>query len=253
MSGAHFYITLPSNASLDVFPDNKTTSYRVKLPHTINLNGEWEVGLYSISYPNTWYTLRDINKDTHIYYKDKNGFYSVVKLDYGHYERIQDLIKNINSALTKYAGKGNVTLSLNALTGKVKVQLKSKYELILYGKMSIILGFGAPKERTEIKKTSESPYVADLQIISTIYVYNNIVQPQIVGDTSAKLLKTIPVEGKYGDVITKTFTNIQYVPIQTKSFEDMEILLRTDTGEPVPFESGKVVITLHFRQHSYFT
>ena len=65
--------------------------------------------------------------------------------------------------------------------------------------------------------------------------------------------KTIPVEGKYGDVITKTFTNIQYVPIQTKSFEDMEILLRTDTGEPVPFESGKVVITLHFRQHSYFT
>ena len=47
----------------DIFPDNKTTSYRVKLPHTINLNGEWEVGLYSISYPNTWYTLRDINRD----------------------------------------------------------------------------------------------------------------------------------------------------------------------------------------------
>ena len=251
MSGTHFYITLPSNASLDIFPDNKTTSYRVKLPHTINLNGEWEVGLYSISYPNTWYTLRDINTDTHIYYKDKEGFYSVVKLDYGHYERIQDLIKNINSALTKYAGKGNVTLSLNALTGKVKVQLKSKYELILFGKMSIILGFGGKK--TEIKKTSESPYVADLQIISTIYVYSDIVQPQIVGDTSAKLLKTIPVEGKYGDVITKTFTNIEYVPIQTKSFEDMEILLRTNTGEPMPFEHGKVVITLHFRQHSYFT
>ena len=192
--------------------------------------------------------------DTHIYYKDKDGFYSVVDLDYGHYETIQDLIKNINSALTKYAGKGSIVLSLNALTGKVKVQLKSKYYgLILYGKMSIILGFGAPKERAAIKKTSESPYVADLQIISTIYVYNNIVQPQIVGDTSAKLLKTILVEGKYGDVITKTFTNIRYVPIQTKSFEDMEILLRTDTGEPVPFQRGKVVITLHFRQHSYFT
>ena len=77
--------------------------------------------------------------------------------------------------------------------------------------------------------------------IDNLCLYSNIVQPQIVGDTSAKLLKTIPVEGKYGDVITKTFTNIQYVPIQTKSFEDMEILLRTDTGEPVPFERGKVV------------
>jgi hypothetical protein len=53
MSETHFYLTLPSNASLDVFPDNKTGSYRVKLPHPIDLNGNWEVGLYSISYPNT--------------------------------------------------------------------------------------------------------------------------------------------------------------------------------------------------------
>ena len=54
-------------------------------------------------------------------------------------------------------------------------------------------------------------------------------------------------------IITKTFTNIQYVPIQRKSFEDVEILLRSDTGDPVPFVRGKVVTTLHFSQHSYFT
>ena len=45
MSGTHFYLTLRSNASSDVFPDNKTTSYRVKLPQTIDLEGNWEVGL----------------------------------------------------------------------------------------------------------------------------------------------------------------------------------------------------------------
>ncbi len=89
--------------------------------------------------------------------------------------------------------------------------------------------------------------------MSTIYVYCDIVEPQVVGDTNAQLLKTIPVEGKFGDVIAKTFTNIQYVPIQTRSFENIEILLRNDTGDPVPFELGKVVITLHFRQRTYFT
>ena len=78
-------------------------------------------------------------------------------------------------------------------------------------------------------------------------------QPQIVGDTSAQLLKSIPAEGTFGDIIAKTFTNIQYVPIQRKLFEDVEILLRSDTGDPVPFEHGKVVTTLHFRQHSYFS
>ena len=49
-------------------------------------------------------------------------------------------------------------------------------------------------------------------------------QLQAVGDTNTKLLRGIPVEGKLGEVVTKTFTNIQYVPVQTKSFEDMEIL-----------------------------
>ena len=39
MSRTHFYLTLPSNASSDMFPDNKTTSYRVKLPQTIDLEG----------------------------------------------------------------------------------------------------------------------------------------------------------------------------------------------------------------------
>ena len=37
------------------------------------------------------------------------------------------------------------------------------------------------------------------------------------------LLQTIPVSGKSGDLITKAFANIQYMPVQTKSFEDIEI------------------------------
>ena len=81
--------------------------------------------------------------------------------------------------------------------------------------MSIILGFRGNYLEI-ITKTTESPHVADLAAMSTIYIYCNIVQPQIVGDTNAQLLKSIPVEGTFGDIITKTFTNIQYVPIQLK-------------------------------------
>ncbi len=33
MSGTHFYLPLPSNASMDICPDNKTTEYRVSLLH----------------------------------------------------------------------------------------------------------------------------------------------------------------------------------------------------------------------------
>ena len=103
-------------------------------------------------------------------------------------------------------------------------------------------------------KTTVSPYVTDLHGTTTMYVYCDIVQPQVVGDTSAQLLRGIPVEGKLGETVTKTFTNVQYVPVQKKSFEDIEILLRDDTGNVMSFERGKAIATLHFRQEnsSYF-
>jgi hypothetical protein len=121
--------------------------------------------------------------------------------------------------------------------------------------LSLILGFGGKEVVVDAKDglTEESPYVTDLFTFTSIYKYCDIVQPQIVGDTNAQLLRSIPVEGKYGDIVSKTFTNIQYVPVQTKSFGDIQILLRNDMGDPVPFERGKVITTLHFRQHTYFT
>ena len=45
-----FYITLPSQSSGDVFPENNPSEYTVRLPHWIQLKGEWEIGLHSISY-----------------------------------------------------------------------------------------------------------------------------------------------------------------------------------------------------------
>ena len=247
MSGTHFYLTLPSNSSLGVFPDNKTTSYRAKLPQTIDLEGNWEVGLYSVSYPNSWYTLQD-GSDTHIFYMDTSGVFQQAIIDYGYHQSMQDLVKAANKALAKNVND-NIKSTYNTLNGKVTVQLKKGYQLGLIGRMSIILGFGDTDLKI-ITKTTVSPNVTDLTVVSTIYVYCDIVDPQVVGDTSAQLLKSIPAEGKFGDVIAKTFTNIQYVPVQTKSFENVEVLLRNDTGDPVPFERGKVIITLHFKQKS---
>ena len=251
MSGTHFYLTLPSNASIDVFPNNKIGSYHVKFPQTFDLNGEWEVGLYSISYSNTWYTLQ--NHQNHIYYSMDGGqsFWSSAIVDYGYYASMTELIKSINTAMHKELGNTNITFSFNPRTHKVSVTLATKYCVGLYGQLSKILGYGGGD--VKVRKSKKSPYVADLHGTTSIYVYCNIVQPQIVGNTSVRLLRTIPVSLKSGDVITKTFTNIQCVPVQTKSFEDIEILLRTDTGDPVPFERGKVIATLYFRKQSYFT
>ena len=58
MEVTQFYLHLPSNSSLDKFPHNTLTEYRVSLPQTLNLTGEWEVALTEIHYPHSWNNIQ---------------------------------------------------------------------------------------------------------------------------------------------------------------------------------------------------
>ena len=54
-------LTLPSNASLEVYPTNVTSDYRVQLAKTIQLrDGQYEVALAGFIYPRTWYNFDTI-------------------------------------------------------------------------------------------------------------------------------------------------------------------------------------------------
>ena len=48
---SHFYLTLPSNSSMDYYPENTVARYTTKLANTIELEGDWEVGLLEMSTP----------------------------------------------------------------------------------------------------------------------------------------------------------------------------------------------------------
>ena len=51
--------------------------------------------------------------------------------------------------------------------------------------------------------------------------------------------------------LTQTrFDHVQYIPIMSREFGTIETEIRDDTGRPVPFERGKVMVTLHFRRCS---
>ena len=54
-----FYLTLPSNASSNLFPSNSKSHYRVALPRQIRLKEEedWEVGLHHVVYPLSWFDI----------------------------------------------------------------------------------------------------------------------------------------------------------------------------------------------------
>ena len=49
------------------------------------------------------------------------------------------------------------------------------------------------------------------------------------------------------------FDPIQYCPLLQKRFQTVEIDLRDDTDSIVPFERGRVVVTLHCRKRKEFS
>ena len=52
-----FYVTLPSNASMDYYKANTLANFTTRLPNVIDLTGDWEVGLVEIQYPHNWYNV----------------------------------------------------------------------------------------------------------------------------------------------------------------------------------------------------
>ena len=56
---------------MQYFPDNKTSNFVTKLSRTLQLDGEWEVGLAEIDYPHAWYNIRQGKNSLEIYAPDK--------------------------------------------------------------------------------------------------------------------------------------------------------------------------------------
>ena len=59
-----FYITLPSHSSKTEFPNNTSNSFKIRLPHPIQLEGGgWKVGLVAVSLPDPTSQVPQLMKD----------------------------------------------------------------------------------------------------------------------------------------------------------------------------------------------
>ena len=95
--------------------------------------------------------------------------------------------------------------------------------------------------------TSSRP--VDLFNINTIYVYSDIGQYQLIGDTQAPLLGILPVEGSHKQQRFWSFAPAYYVPVNKSYITTIEIQLCTDIGDKIPFDTDSCVVTrLHFRR-----
>lgn len=244
-----FYVTLPSNASMQTYPNNTLSHYFTTIHKRIALQGQWECGLSELHYTRAWLNivglkLRVIDGET---VKD-------IIIPDGFYETADTLTEamNILGAAVKWENREQVPFEFRVLRRKrVRLLLQGKIELLLPDAARDILGFRDGHFRNE--KTQAVGFFTDVEPdmtrgMSCMYVYTNIIEPRIVGDTTARLLRVIPSGKKQGESVTMDMQNIQYMDVTNPDFDTVEILICDETGKKVPFTTGRVVVTLHFRE-----
>ncbi len=150
MSGDEsFYVVLPSNSSMNYYPDNKLNHYVTKLAQSRTLLGSWECGLVEIQFPISWYNLTDDESQLEFAYYNEDNRQMVnanVSPPVGHYETPDLLARQINESIESVETTAmTVRFHYNTVSRKMTVKFSretlGKASLIMSKSMAELLGF----------------------------------------------------------------------------------------------------------------
>ena len=251
-----FYITLPSNS----LSSNSAAEFITSLPVNINLDGEWEVGLSEIIYGNTWFNITS-NNDKITFFDDKHELNVTLHIAKGRYEDVHGLMETIVNTLESESKRLDIEfqrslgIAYNHYIKKCQISINTDviYNLQIPADVAYMLGFSQAQlnalDNNSGRKNVYAHHPVDMSCsLNHLYVYCNILKPQIVGNALVPLLQIVSVEGHYVDTVCRTYITPHYIPILKNSFAQIEISIRDDQNRPIKFEYGKTIVKLHFRK-----
>ena len=84
--------------------------------------------------------------------------------------------------------------------------------------------------------------------MQTVYIYSDVIDYKIDGNSKAMLIGVFSVKGKHGEQQSWQFNPFQYTDIPSSSIPSITMRICTPTGEDVPFMRGDTLFRLQFRR-----
>ena len=241
-------VTLPSNVNNKDFPDNTNSSYTVRLSRQLDFDpGTHECALSAINYRNNWKNVVEGIVTVHQALLNGGKRKIHIPLGSGRYTNIPGMIDRIHEILDGFNLRQILEISFNSLVNQTKLFVRQKgYSIQFSRDLAEILGY-TPNKVNEIgMHESESPPDIDRGFTS-IFVYTSLIRDQLVGDVSVLLLRVVSVQGEAFTNQSVEFKNPQYLDMNDIKTDLVQIVLSRDDGTPVPFDGGKVILTVHIR------
>lgn len=206
----------------------------------------------------TFYHFRDDNTHHTVDFDRNFAFEEVEEIIAYMHERLRELFKSVE---------------IDQSSGKLVISLQDDIDFVhLQNELHYVLGYSSAffeastdhkitmLTRTYTgKPTLSMQWKADyephmLNKMKNMFVYASICKPIYVGHSLVPLLKNVFIDTSQ-DSKTKTVArnhvvyNPMYIPLSATSFNSIEVNIRNDAGELVPFPSSAITsITLHFKQ-----
>lgn len=277
-------ITLSSDSSFDVFPDNRIGSFRCKLPQELNLDRQrHKVGMAYVSWPHKLANIEDgafkIRATQTSTTRSPGGSGGVVthitgtrtsdtinrKIPTGYYGSAQEVVDALNSAIMKSRFRdsdfSHIDLSSNIIrfdydatsdivSFNAADEIPSELRIQLSPELFVKLGFGISDQGSRwIRPPDIAPHTADLDLgKNAIFIYCDILEPtRIMGNKVLPLLSIVPWQGEHGKTSHHEPRSIEYCDLRYDNIDEIQIDLRGDTGRILKFLSGKVFVTLDIK------
>jgi hypothetical protein len=266
-----FTIILPSNSSLKYFPSNTTTNFSTRLPRAVKLHDRWSVGIAEVHVPCT--TLHVTREEALL--KDPENATQLNYFKHGVYSSISSLIDALNNGVFEYHngvwGEKFFYDKEGGFVSRIVYKKPDSEEFYvpcgLSEKVKRVLGFedsyfyftdlDTPDEFRRIKVLDggffqgKQPASLARAVPDQLFIYSNLCEPSIVGDTHAPLLRIVNLDARefnFGSTIVKRFAPVNYTPLLSNRFQVIDIDIRDQFGNPIPFEFGTLTVALHFKK-----
>jgi hypothetical protein len=265
------------SAAARISEENKTDNFHVQLPNPVQLQGTWEMALSEISFPRSWNNLdgpkegQPFGFDTaqncmELVFRDKTSAKKVTKIKLsippGHYEDIKTLLSVMETKSEVHGGTPEETvrvrenfetwvkLKYEPLLNRVGIMVTNKLVCVRLSKhLKYMLGFDERDVSEFQQGTTLAKYAPDFRArVDNLHVFCDIVQPQIVGNMMLPLLRTVPVSGKFGDMVSMIFHSPHYVKVHQRSFSHLHVYISSGSNNKLKFQYGKILVKIHFRK-----
>lgn len=276
-----FYVTLCSNV-INERDVNTIANFVTRLPAPLQLDSSWRVGLSEVHFTNSWVNLReDCRLRIKLAFADAldEDFTTYTYLPAGRYDDIAQLLSAIDTRLAgtvkptvkdmpkfmvdnwnrRISLKYGYTTSMQPLMIMVGPELEdllglsegyaSSYAHKIIMLEDEVIDINPDTSADEIF-TANRPY--DLTGgIHSLFVYCDIVDYSIVGDSRVQLLRLahIPADSSFGDAVIDRYENPHYLPLATKDISSIEVHIKDDSDTTIGFAFGRVKLVLHFVKH----